>query len=171
MDWFVLRTEYNQEDRAARGLESQGLKTFLPIARTEYRRKRDGLLMARRSPVFRMYLFAQINWHRRYSVLATRGVKSFVGYQDGMEKAPFVPDDVMEELMSRMEELFGDNVTSSRPLKDLQPGQMVEILCGPYRERSAIVHSVAGSRVRILLEAIGGMEVPVSLPKDILATV
>ena len=168
LEWFVLRTHYQQEKRAHFEFQKQGIKSFFPLARTEYRRKSDGLLLAKVEPLFPRYLFVQIRWEDRRPVMYTRGIKEFVGWAPYMDKAPVVPKPVIRELKSRLEEVLGlDVLILDRP-EHIAPGDVVRILCGPFRDHLAPVKSFCGDRVELLLNLFGVIT-PVKLPKDILS--
>jgi len=156
LEWFVLRTHYQEERRACLDLHRQGIKSFLPLARFEQRRKSDGLLCAKIQPLFPRYLFVQIRWADRRPVLHTRGIKSFVGWTiDGSLKPPAVPKSEIKELKSRLQEIFGlDVVLMSRP-KDIVPDTMVYMLFGPFRDHVAKVQAVHGSRAEVVLSLFG----------------
>lgn len=164
LEWFVVRTHYQQEHRAARELQQQRFKVFLPLMRTEHRDK-TGLLRAKLAPLFKRYLFIQLHWHKHNPILSTRGVQSFVGFTEGMEKAPHVPKPVIHELKSRLEEVNGrDVVNFSRP-KEIEPNMLVQILFGPYRNRTAPVQAVDGDAVDVLLK-FAGVTKPVRLHRE-----
>lgn len=166
LEWFVLRTAFQREQRACLELSHQSIRTFLPLARTEHRRL-DGLLVAKLRPLFTGYAFVFMDWLHRYPVLSTVGVKGFVGYIDGMPKPPSVSREDIKELRQRLEEIGGRAVVNLSRLKPIEPGMMAQILFGPYRDHIAKVQAVDGSRVMVLLK-FAGVDVPTRLPKDCL---
>lgn len=163
-EWFVIKTHFQQERRANRELLQQRLETLLLLARTEHRNQ-SGTLIARITPLFSTYLFVKLDWRKsRHQIMATRGVKTFVGYLDGMEKAPVVDPLDIEELKSRVENYV---INLSRPHKEIEPGVMVQILFGPFRDQVASVQAIHGSRVEILLQLLGSTT-PMTLPRECL---
>lgn len=168
LEWFVLRTLWQQEQRAERELNNQNVKTFLPMARTERRRASDGLLTAKVHPLFPRYLFVQLRWEEHKPIMFTRGVHSFVGYYPGMDKAPVVRKGVIKELRSRLEEVLGrDVIVFGRPEK-VEPGMIARILWGPFTGHLGLVESIDDDdRAKLILELFG-VKTPIKLPRDIL---
>ena len=158
-EWFVLRTKYAQEKRAQRELTNQGLTTFLPL-RIIHRRATDGHKIAERIPLFGRYIFARLSWRLHCgSVMSTRGVQSFVGYQPGLgAKAPVVPYTVIRELKNRLVEINGYPVIieerSPKPV-EIHPDMMVRILFGPFRDHVVKVKGVRRERAEVLIGLLG----------------
>lgn len=145
----------NEEKRFHFSLVNQRIKSFLPLGRYEHRRVSDGLLVAKVSPLFPRYLFVQTRWQDRRPVMATRGFKEFVGWAPGQDKPPYVPNIVIRELKSRLQEILGLDVLLLHRPKEIEPGIMVQILFGPFRDHVAKVQAVHDSRVEVLLSLFG----------------
>lgn len=156
LEWFVLRTHFQQDKIADRNLTNQRIKTLFLQSRKEIRTK-AGDLQIRIAPYFPGYLFAYADWNKTSgSILSTRGVKSVVGYLDGMSKPPSVPKADIAELQSRVEEIvFRKVINLSRPTKQIECGDLVKVLWGPFRDQVAPVQAIDGSRVDLLLSLFG----------------
>lgn len=167
--WYVLRTQFQQEERAARELGNQGFETFLPLARVESRRARDGLLLAKVKPLFTTYLFVNFDhqvqrWH---AILSTAGIKTFIGYKEGHDLPSAIPESDMRELRTRLQEVGGIfPLNLSRP-KYITAGTIVRVLFGPFRDQAATVQVDHGTRVEVLLRFAGALR-NARLPKDCL---
>lgn len=161
-EWFVLQTYYQQERKANRELLRQDFETLLLLGRTEYR-DRSGNLQWRIAPLFTTYLFVYLDWMKsRHQAMATKGVKTFVGYLDGMKKAPSVDPLDIEDLKSLVQNYV---VNLSRPKKEIEPGALVRVLFGPFRDQTASVQVVHESRVEVLLQLLGS-KIPMVLPRE-----
>lgn len=168
-DWYVIRTHYAQEDRAQLNLTRQEYETILPQARV-LKRRANGLLIERIRPLFTGYLFVGVVLGKRWQPIAsTYGVAGFVGYCPGHATPPKVKNADIEELRRRIEEAGGYfHMGLSRP-QDIRPDMMVRVLFGPFRDQTAKVKVDCGSRVQVLLQAVGAWSnVPIKLPKECL---
>ena len=81
--WYLLRTKFKQEKKAAQELRQQNISVFLPLHKLEKIVK--GNKVIKEEPLFSRYLFAQLdfedtNWT---SVRSTRGVSNFVEFGNG----------------------------------------------------------------------------------------
>lgn len=165
VEWYVVRTHYAQEGRAAKELNNQCFETFLPLAKFEKRRK-DGLLTAVVRPLFTSYLFVAFDYRRDFwePITSTTGVQGFIGYKAGMERPSPVSEEDMEELRQRLAEEGGIfSLVASRP-KEIAPNDLVHVLFGPFRDRIVTVRTVSVSRVEVLLRFAGAESL--WLPKD-----
>lgn len=166
VEWYVIRTHYAQEERADLELRNQGWQTKLPLARYEYR-QRNGNLIERIRPLFRSYLFVAFDVYedRWGPIVNTKGVVTFVGYRLGMDRPPAVPEKDMQELNDRLSQCGGVlPLGISRPM-EIEPGMMVRILFGPFRDQTALAQARCGSRVEVLLRFAGAYR-PVKLHRD-----
>lgn len=158
--WYVIQTEHQSENRARHNLDRQGIRNLLPLVFVEKRRKGDGLLCGVMQPLFPGYMFVKIDWNKSAtSVLATKGIKDFLArWGDDKAATPIVDEDMLD-LTSRLGEYNGwDNVlVTSRPIKrkEIELGNLVQILFGPFRGHSATVSAIEGSRVQVLLNVLG----------------
>lgn len=169
LEWFVLNVRSQYEARVSKELVQIGVKNYLPQVRVEHRRKSDGRLLANIRPLFPNCLFVQLNWKRMptLSILTLKGVNGFMCYTDSMNKPHTIRQRDITALRERMR-LYGDEI--SRELsrsKGIYPGMLVNVLFGPFRDQTAIVQSVEGSRVEVLLQLLG-KELPKKLPVDCL---
>lgn len=168
MEWYVLRTQPLLEERVAKELNRQDVETFLPLARIETRLS-NGLLVERLRPLFRSYLFVRMDWDTapKSVILTTRGVKGFLGYSERKPAPSFVKAEDMAELRLHLAQDGGViRINESKP-KALEPGDMVRILFGSFRDHKAKVQGIKGTRVEILLTMLN-RDISVKLPHDCL---
>lgn len=168
MQWYVLRTQPLLEERVSKELNRQSVETFLPLARIEIRLS-NGLLVERLRPLFRSYLFVRFDWDTgpKSVILSTRGVKGFLGYSERKTAPSCVQSEDMAELRLRLAQCGGViRLNESKP-KTLEPGMMVRVLFGSFRDHIAKVQAIKGTRVEILLTMLNRSN-SVKLPHDCL---
>jgi len=155
--WYLVHTRPRQEEIAREHLERQGYGVYLP--RLQLPRRRRGRWHDVVEPLFPRYLFAGARRDEQslHPIRSTRGVSALV--RGGDSYTP-VPVGLLDELRSR-EDAAG--LHQLRP-DDLQPGDRVQILAGPFAGLEAVFHSRQGAdRVRVLLTIIG-TSAPATLP-------
>lgn len=157
--WFVVRAKPHREALAARQLENQSYRVFLPLLLKGRRHARKFETVA--APLFPGYLFMILNltWDRWRSVNGTHGVDRLL--TQGGRPAP-VPHGLVEQLLAAANQ---DGVV--RHSTDLKPGQTVRVSAGPFADLVGRLQPLDDpGRVRILLVLLGG-QVPVSLPDSL----
>ena len=154
--WYVVHTQPHRETQAARQLENQNYRVFLPRflkSRRHARKIETGLV-----PLFPRYLFIILDLTRDHwrSVNGTYGVDRLLMRADGPEA---VPEGLVEQLI----ELSGAN-GSVRYTPHFRNGQVIKVAAGPFAEFMGEFQHLDGSgRVRVLLNLLG-CKVPVFLP-------
>jgi transcriptional antiterminator RfaH len=154
--WYVVRSNVNCEQRAAKGLRAAGFQVFLPMRKVVIRHARKTQEVER--PLFVRYLFVGLDLarHRWYPVRSTHGVESILG--DGGVPHP-VPDAEVRKIMRAQDAGLFD---STRAPSNLQPGEPVMVDGGPLgqfvgevvacdddRQRVEILHNFLGSLRRM----------------------
>ena len=162
VDWFVVRTQPQAEQRVQRGLRENGLEAYLP---TETRWRRTRYRTARVfAPMFPSYLFVGLSTGRPefYIVRALDGFLGFLGI-DGKPfpvrfgKVEAEPDQFSIEAMREAETLGLFDFTRSKKIS-FEPGQPVRIIGGHFAGFMAKVLETPGGdakRIRILMDALG----------------
>jgi len=147
--WFCLRARPKQEHLAAAHLRSQeGVEVFVP--RIRFRR------VTRRGPVwvtealFPNYLFARFNW--KLSFRLVHYSPNLTGVVHFGANWPTIPDEVMDELRSKVGE---EDIRVIPP--EMGPGDPVKIAGGSFHGLQGVVQRVmpSGQRVAVLLEFLG----------------
>ena len=153
--WFAARVLPHREAAAQINLHRQGLRSFAPKVPRTVRHAR--ILRNVLAPLFPGYIFVilDLSIQRWRAVNSTIGVASLI--MGGDQPMP-VPMGVVEALVISTEASGLVRLDS-----DLEIGQEVRILSGPFAEALCrLVHLDDKGRVRVLLEIMGG-EVPVQL--------
>jgi transcription antitermination factor NusG len=155
--WYVVHTLPHREQSAQHQLEVQGFRTFLPqYKRTVRHARRLRTILA---PLFSRYLFIVLHLRRdRWrSVNGTYGVATLV-----MQRESPVP-----VLRGAVETLLASRTSSGVVpfCSEIQPGQRVRFLAGPFAEQLGILEHLGNSgRVRVLIEMMSG-RIPVDLQR------
>lgn len=156
--WFAVQCLSNREFVAARQLENQGFKIFLPC-RVKTRRHARRFDLVRR-PFFPGYLFVRLDLMRERwrSVNGTLGVVRLVGRGDAPSPAP---KGAIEAIR-----LACDDAELMRADSDLVPGDSVRVAFGPFADLVGRLERLdAAGRVRVLLELMG-RATSVALPRE-----
>jgi transcription elongation factor/antiterminator RfaH len=157
--WYVARTQPHRETQAARQLENQNFRVFVPRILKSRRHARKFEMV--RAPLFPRYIFIALDLGRdRWrSVNGTIGVDRLL--TRGGEPEP-VPRGLVEQLT---EAASPDGVVRGcRPLKE---GQRVRVTTGPFADLIGTLERLDDNdRVRVLLDILGG-KVPVLLPGSV----
>jgi len=159
--WYVVRTQPHREAQAARQLENQAYRAFLPrfLKSRRHARKFETVL----APLFPRYMFIVLDLGRdRWrSVNGTYGVDRLLMRSGEPEPVP----------LGLVEQLTGaaDTNDAVRFSTGLKQGQTIRVTAGPFAELMGTLESLDDQgRVRVLLEIMGG-SVPVLLPGAIVA--
>ena len=155
--WYALRTKPHKEDSVWRQIEGNGLDGYYPRLRVNPVNPR-----ARRvRPYFPGYLFVNAD-------LETTGIATFqfmphaVGLVCFAGEPGTVPDPVIKRLRQYLDQLDRSHHKKELPIR---PGDAVMVQDGPLEGYRAILdHHLPGrDRVRVLLELMGGRNMPIEL--------
>jgi len=146
--WFVARVLPYRENAAQLNLHHQGFRTFSPKIPRPVRRARK--MRDVLAPLFPGYIFVILNPSiaRWRSVNSTFGVTSLIM---GADQPIPVPQGIVEALLAST-----NNSGTVQFDRDLEIGQKVRILSGPFAETICqLVHLDDRGRVRALLQFMG----------------
>jgi transcription antitermination factor NusG len=159
--WYVARTLPLRELQAARQLNNQDFRTFVPRYWKNRRHARKVETIS--APLFPRYIFVVVDQTRdRWrSINGTLGVDRLLMY-GGEPQA--VPHGVVESLIAA-----GDTQGNISFGFNLKEGQTIKVMAGPFAELVGELERLdEGGRVRVLLELLGG-KVRVALPQGLVA--
>ena len=157
--WYVVRTQPQREALAARQLENQDYRVFLPrfLKNRRHARKFETVL----APLFPRYMFISLDLTRdRWrSVNGTYGVDRLL--MRAGEPEP-VPPGLVEQIMGAAE---ADGAV--RFNIGLKEGQTIKVTAGPFADLMGRLERLDDSgRVRALLDILGG-KIRVVLPENL----
>ncbi len=146
--WFLLQLKPNAHRKAISNLSRQGFECFLPMQEVTTRRA-SGFANVQK-PLFPGYMFVRFDpasapWRKINSTYGVAKLISFTGTPTPL------PDALITGLMARC-----DDAGKLRPMSELQSGDEVELLTGPFADFIATVDSIdANRRVWVLMEMMG----------------
>ena len=146
MPWYVIRTKPKHEIKSAKILEDLGVDVYCPVI-TEIRqwsdRKKKVTL-----PLFKTYVFANLDASSRNKVFEAPGVLGFLNW---MNKPAIARNAEIEAIRSWMnnDKLDGFEVDS------LKPGDRVKIKTGKLANKEAIIQETGAKKLKLILPDIG----------------
>ncbi|MCY4310853.1 MAG: transcriptional activator RfaH [Rhodospirillaceae bacterium] len=156
--WYVVHARPHQERRAEENLRRQGYRVWLPVMARSRRHARR--IETVRVPLFPGYLFVALDLARdRWRAInGTFGVRRLVA--NGAR-----PMALPEEFVASLHGATGADGLSTMAPADLQPGDAVTIVSGPFTEYAAVILRLGSAdRVEVLLDILGG-RVPARLSR------
>ena len=146
--WYLIQFKPNSHRLAAENLGRQGFDTFLPLQKITKRQASRFVTNLR--PLFPGYMFVCADSKRRpwSAINSTRGVSKLVTLG---EKPTPLPHQLIPKLISQC-----DAKGILQPAQNLNVGDSVEMLTGPFAKFIATVQSIDPSqRVWLLIELMG----------------
>lgn len=169
LEWYALLVTPGREFVAQKILRRYGLKTFVPV-RSEWRKrnrfsKEKELFSFAAAP---RYVFAGFEagvplW---FDLFALPNVSGVVGGLDGRPLR--LPNPEMGALIRKT----GGGINAPEVQKNMRthhefmPGDIAEVVAGPFEGMRVPVHSIAGLRATVILELFGGAVQEVDMPLD-----
>ena len=152
--WFLAQLKPNCHNIAAKNLDRQGFKAFLPME--EVALTRSGRFTTAMRPLFPGYIFVAFDAAREFwrKVNSTYGITRLVSFGNNPKA---VPPDLVSQLMLRC-----DAKGKLLPQRSLKPGDRVTLTKGPFANFLAEVEKIAPDRRVWLLMDIMGAQTRVS---------
>ena len=154
-EWFILQYKPNSHYRAARNLNEQGFETFLPLYSHTSRKVSKFVNVSR--PLFPGYMFVKFDKSNNQwaKINNTYGVSRLITLVSRLitfnSLLKSVPTNLINCLLDRC-----DISGVLKPEKELQVGDKVEILNGPFANFIAVVVTLkADKRAWMLLDLMG----------------
>ena len=149
LNWYVVHTHPNQEERSNSNLQSYGLETVSPKRRVSRYNQFTGQPIHFSKPLFPSYIFARFRFNEMYHrIRFTRGVYSLVCFNN--IPAP-VDQEIIDLIRSRIESDGFVKMT-----EDLKAGDQVVINDGRFHNLGGVFEREMpdAERVRILLNTV-----------------
>ena len=147
-EWFILQFKPNSHHQAAKNLNRQGFKTFLPLNNTTSRKLSRFVNTSR--PLFPGYMFIRFDrteseWHK---INNTYGVSRLITFNSKLKSIPII---FIDNLMMRYD-LLGKLL----PIEKLRKGDQVKVLEGPFADFIATVETYeTEQRIWLLMDLMG----------------
>ena len=163
MNWYVVATKPNCENKVLTNLLRQEFEPYLPciLVRRSHARR---VHMVRR-PLFSGYMFVRLDPEvpRWRSINATMGVTHILTNNG-------CPQPLRSSFIDAMRAREADGVIAVPPAH-YEIGEAVEVLDGPFASQiGTILKADKPGRVRLLMELLGG-EVVTTVPRDMVRKV
>ena len=149
LNWYVVHTHPQQEERAGGNLRSWGIETLTPKLRVNRYNEFTSKVSRIPKPLFPSYIFARFRFNAEYHrVRFTRGVHSVITFTG---TATPVEDEIIDLVRSRI----GDD-GFVKPFDELKAGDEVIIRDGRFKDLCGVFEREMQDtdRVRILLNTV-----------------
>lgn len=161
-NWHAVYVKSRAEKKAQLDLQTQGIETYLPVQRKlrQWSDRKKWVEM----PVMAGYLFVKVCRKEYDQVLQSSNVVSYVRFEG---KAAIVPENQIEYLKL----MLSQDVTEVEITREkLKPGQMVEVVSGPFIGLKGKLQKIKGkSKVAVEFEQLGYAALVEIESKDILS--
>lgn len=127
--WIAVYTKPRHEKLVFNQFEEKGIESYLPLIREKHRWS-DRMKWVE-TPIFKSYIFANIDLKDNLSVLQTQGVHNIVKFQ---KKIAVIPENQINSLRKMIEGGF-----DPLPSDYFVIGDEVEVVGGPLRGLTGIV--------------------------------
>ncbi len=158
LTWYAFVSHPGKAMEAAKRLEEQGYRSYLPMCRRERRNREAGRMEIVERPLFDRYGFVGIDAGQPFGVIGnTRGVAFVVRRGDGRPCA--VPVSALRLVKARCDADGGRLNLVSPPVVSRAPawseGQALRVLTGPFAEFVGLFAGASGDHARVLLDLFG----------------
>ena len=147
-EWFILQFKANSHNRAIKNLNRQGYETFLPTYNNTSLKK--SRFADTTQPLFPGYMFIKFDrtkskWHE---INNTYGVLRLITFNSILKS---IPNSLVDQLIVRC-----DQSGELLPVKNLQKGDQIKILNGPFTDFIASVETLeTDHRIWVLMDLMG----------------
>jgi transcription antitermination factor NusG len=160
--WHAVYVKSRTEKMAQTELQLQEIETFLPLQRKlrQWSDRKRWVEM----PLISGYVFVKASRKEYDLVLQSNYVVSYVRFEG---KAAVIPDNQIEYLKLMLKQ---DNAEIEITREPLKPGQIVEVIAGPFIGLKGKLLKIKGkSKVAIELEQLGYSALVEILTEDIIS--
>jgi len=159
-NWYVLYTKPKNEKKVAERLSEAGYTVYCPLHKV--RRQWSDRIKTVEEPLFRSYVFIQIEDAKRNEVFAYPGTVRYLFWL----RRPAV---VRQSEMATIQKWLGDQDHERIDVSQIMPGDYLWITSGQFSGEEAILLDRTNSRVIVQLKELG-IQLSLSLSNnDILA--
>lgn len=145
LPWYVLYTKPRCEKKIARRLKEAGYNIYCPIQK--YSRQWNDRTKLVEEPLFKSYIFIQIEDHRRDEVFAFPGA---VRYLFWMRR----PAQVRQAEINTIQKWLGEYNHKDIDISHIQPGDYVYISSGQFSGKEAVLIDRTNQRAVVRLKEL-----------------
>ena len=146
LPWYVLCTKARSEKKVTHRLTKAGFKVYCPLRK--YSRQWTDRIKVVEEPLFKSFIFIQIEDHRRDEVLAFPGT---VRYLFWMHR----PAQVRQVEINTIQKWLGDYNHKDIDISHIKPGDYVYISSGQFSGKEAVLLDQTKYRATVKLKELG----------------
>jgi transcription antitermination factor NusG len=144
--WYAVYTKPRWEKKVNSLLTEKGFESYCPL--NKVRRKWSDRIKLVEEPLFKSYVFVNIDEDRRNDIRMTNGVMNFVYW---MGKPAVIKD---KEIIA-IKNFLGEYENVQIAPISLSPNQLVKIITGPLTDREGKVVDLRGKMVKVAIDSLG----------------
>ncbi len=144
--WYAVYTKPRWEKKVNSLLTEKGFDSYCPL--NKVRRKWSDRIKLVEEPLFKSYVFVNIEESERNSIRMTNGVMNFV-YWLGK------PAVIKEKEIIAIKNFLNDYEDVQISPIQLSPSQRVKITTGPLMDREGKVVDIRGKMVKVAIDSLG----------------
>ena len=159
-NWFALYTKPRWEKKISERLDRKGVISWCPLKKTEKQWTDRKKIIE--EPLFRSYVFVQIDKTENAAVLNTEGVLNFVHYLGK-------PAIIQEEEINNIKMYLAEKDARISIIRDegFQEGDKIRVKRGVFMDKEGVVMKGGKKKAYVLLKTLGQVMV-VEFPSDYL---
>lgn len=144
--WYAVYTRPRWEKKVAALLESRGVTYYCPLNRVQ--RQWSDRKKIIQEPLFKGYVFVQLEEAKKWEVLQVNGIINFVHWMG--KPAPIREDEIIT-IRKFLQEFTDITVTETV----LHPSAKVKVKQGILMNYEGILLEVSGNKARVKIESMG----------------
>lgn len=146
LPWYVLYTKPRNEKKVAQRLSEAGYTVYCPLQKV--RRQWSDRTKVVEEPLFKSYLFIQIENHKRDEVFSFPGT---VRYLFWLRR----PAQVRQVEINTIQKWLGEYNHEDIDISDILPGDYVRITSGPFTGEQAVLLDKTNKKAVVQLKELG----------------
>ena len=144
--WYVLYTKSKNEKKVAERLTAAGYNVYCPLHKVK--RQWSDRVKIIEEPLFKGYLFIQVEDHKRDQVFSFPGT---VRYLFWLRRPALVRDAEIKTI----QKWFGEYAHEDIDISDILPGDYVRITSGPFTGEQAVLLDKTNKKAVVQLKELG----------------
>ena len=144
--WYVLYTKSKNEKKVAERLTAAGYNVYCPLHKVK--RQWSDRVKIIEEPLFKGYLFIQVEDHKRDQVFSFPGTVRYLFWL----RRPAV---VRDAEIKTIQKWFGEYAHEDIDISDILPGDYVRITSGPFTGEQAVLLDKTNKKAVVQLKELG----------------
>ena len=147
MAWYAIYTRPRWEKKVHESLVEKEIEAFLPLRKTlrQWSDRKKWVEV----PLFSGYIFVNVNKKQYYDAINVNGAVRYISFRGE-------PAEVPEKQITAIKLYLEQMPDEEKELENLTPGDEVEIIAGPLKGLSGILHSNTNkNKVGIHIDSVG----------------